>query len=233
MSSLVTSTERSISAGSRPMSAQWSSSTRHLWAITSGAPKPCQVSAHCATSRSITLSPPPPISTGILPRTGGGLSLPEARVDHGQGFAEGVQPRDRGTELVAVLGVVALEPARAQPEDQAAAGDVIDGARHVGEQVRVAVGVAGHERAEVDALGGLGHRSEQAPALEMRALGVAEQRMEVIPGEQRVGALRHRRAARCRASACRCSAAARPAGRCAGDARSCMPRARARRSGGS
>ena len=189
MSSLVTSTERSISAGSRPIAAQWSSSTRHLCAITSGAPKPCQVSAHCATSRSMTFSPPPPIRIGILPRTGGGLSSPRRVVDHRQRLAEGLQARDRRAELVAVLGVVALEPARAQPEDQPAAGDVIDGARHVGEQVRVAVGVAGHERAEVDALRGLGHGREQAPALEVRAVAVAEEREEVIPGEERVGAL--------------------------------------------
>ena len=65
MSSFVTSTERSISAGSRPMAAQCSSSTRHLCAITSGGPNACQVDAHCATSRSMTFSPPPPISTGI------------------------------------------------------------------------------------------------------------------------------------------------------------------------
>ena len=76
MSSCVTITERSISAGSRPIASQCSSSTRLLWAITSGAPNACQVEAHCATSRSMTFSPPPPISTGIVPRTGGGLSLP-------------------------------------------------------------------------------------------------------------------------------------------------------------
>ena len=45
-----------------------------------------------------------------------------------------------------------------------------------------------HERAEMDALRGLRHRGEQAPALEVRAVGVAEQREEVIPGEERVGA---------------------------------------------
>ena len=159
-----------------------------MCAITSGAPNACQVSAHWATSRSMTFSPPPPIRTGIRPRTGGGLSSPESRVDHRQGIAERLQAGDRRAELVAVLGVVALEPARAQPEDQASARDVVDRARHVGQQVRVAVGVAGHERAEVDALRGLRHRGQQAPALEVRAVGIAEQRVEVIPCEERVGA---------------------------------------------
>ena len=55
----------------------------------------------------------------------------------------------RGPELVAVLAVVALEPARADAEHEATVADVVDGARHVGEQVRIAVRVARDERAEL------------------------------------------------------------------------------------
>ena len=66
----------------------------------------------------------------------------------GQRSREVAEPARRGAELVAVLLVVALEPTGADAEDEAAVADVVDRAGHVGEQVRVAVRVAGDERAD-------------------------------------------------------------------------------------
>jgi hypothetical protein len=66
------------------------------------------------------------------------------------------------------------------------ARDVVDGAGHVGQEVGVAVGVAGHQGADLGPLGGLGHRTEQRPALQVRAVAVAGEGEEVIPGEDRV-----------------------------------------------
>ena len=82
-------------------------------------------------------------------RTGGGLPLPSRGLDARQRLAQVAQAVGRVAELVAELVVVALEPAGADAEDQPAARDVVDGAGHVGQQLRVAVAVAGHERAEL------------------------------------------------------------------------------------
>ena len=92
----------------------------------------------------------------------------------------------RRPELVAVLVVVALRPARAEPEDDPPVAHVVDRPGDVGEQVRVAVRVAGDERPELDALGRLGPRREQRPALEVRPGPVAVQRIEVVPGVEHV-----------------------------------------------
>ena len=54
-----------------------------------------------------------------------------------------------GAEVVTVCGVVLFVPPGAQTEDQPAAADVVDGAGHVGEQVRVAVADAGDEEADL------------------------------------------------------------------------------------
>ena len=91
-------------------------------------------------------------------------------------------------EVVAVLVEVLLEPAGADAEDRAAAGDLVDRAVGVGEVVGVAVGVADDERAELDALGHLGHRAEHGQALEVLAFRLAAQRIEVVPVEEAVDA---------------------------------------------
>ena len=75
----------------------------------------------------------------------------------------------RAAERVAVLGVVGLEPARADAEHEAPAAHVVDRARHVGVQIGVAIGVARHERAQARALVAAGERREQRHALEVRA----------------------------------------------------------------
>ena len=99
----------------------------------------------------------------------------------GSAAREVAEPARRGAELVAVLVVVALEPAGADAEHEATVAEVVDRARHVGEQVRVAVRVARHERADVGVLGLDGHRREQRVRLEVRGVGVAVQRVEVVP----------------------------------------------------
>jgi hypothetical protein len=108
--------------------------------------------------------------------------------DRGQRAVEVAQPVGRRAELVAVLVVVAPEPAGTDAEDEAPAGDVVDGARHVRLQVRVAVGVTGDQAADLDAAGRLRHRCLHRPGLEVRAVRIAVQRVEVIPVEHGVRA---------------------------------------------
>ena len=104
--------------------------------------------------------------------------------DRERGF-EIVETAHLGAELVSVFVVVLLEPARADAEDEAPVRDVVDRPRHVGQQVRVAVGVAADQRPELDALGLLRPGAEHRPALEVLAgarVGVAAiQREEVVP----------------------------------------------------
>ena len=108
--------------------------------------------------------------------------------DAGQVTGQGAQPPTRRAELVAVLVVVPLEPPRADAQDEPAAADVVDGAGHVGQQVGVAVRVAGDQGADLDPLRRLGPRRQRGPALEVRTVPVAVQRVEVVPGEGDVDA---------------------------------------------
>src|SRR6185436_19750462 len=64
-----------------------------------------------------------------------------------------------------VGGVLVLLPARAKAQDGAAAADDIDLRDLLGEDGRVAVGVAGHERAETDVGHGRCQRREHGPDL--------------------------------------------------------------------
>ena len=66
--------------------------------------------------------------------------------------------------------------------------DVVERAGHVGLQVGVAVGVAIHERAELDALGLLRPRAEHGPGFEVHPLVTAGEREEVVPVEDDVDA---------------------------------------------
>ena len=80
---------------------------------------------------------------------GRGSELTEPVDEQGERVAEVAQPVRRGLEVVAVLRVVALEPPRADAEHEPTVADQVDRARHVGEQLRVAVRVARDERAEL------------------------------------------------------------------------------------
>jgi hypothetical protein len=93
--------------------------------------------------------------------------------------------RGRG-EVVIVLAIVALVPARPKPEDEPPAADVVDGAGHVGQQVRVAVADPGHQAPQLDALGDLGERAEHREGLEVLPRRIACIREEVVEIEHDV-----------------------------------------------
>src|ERR671912_3044124 len=63
---------------------------------------------------------------------------------------------------------------------------MVDRTRHICEQVRVPVGVARDECPELYPLRDLSHRPEERPALEVLAFGIAVERVEVVPGENRI-----------------------------------------------
>src|SRR5215216_1901625 len=120
-----------------------------------------------------------------LPR-GGRVQLTQPLLYDGHRSIEVPQPAPRRSELVTVLVVILLEPARADPEYEASARYMVDRTRHICEQVRVPVGVARDERPELYPLRDLSHRPEERPALEVLAFGIAVERVEVVPGENRI-----------------------------------------------
>ena len=63
---------------------------------------------------------------------------------------EPAQPRTRGEQVDAVLGVLVLLPPGAEAEDEAAVADDVDGGGLVGQDGGVAVEVAGHQRPQPD-----------------------------------------------------------------------------------
>ena len=180
------STEISIAERSRPSLSQCSARIPSLRSNVAASEKLCQMSACLATSRSVFFSPPPPINTGIF-RVGAGLSWPSLPRSAAAPAAS-ASSRPGSAELVAVLVVVLLEPAGAGAEDQPAAADVVDGAGHVGLQVRIAVGVAVHQAADLDPLVCSAIAASIVHALEVPAVRVAVQREEVVPVEDDVHA---------------------------------------------
>src|SRR4029077_8850547 len=66
--------------------------------------------------------------------------------------------RRHRAEVVAVFGVVRLVPTRAEAEDEATVADVVDGAGHIREQVRVAEPRSPDQKPELGAAGDLGPR---------------------------------------------------------------------------
>ena len=63
---------------------------------------------------------------------------------------------------------------------------MVDGSRHVGQQIRIAVATTGDQGADLDAFGLLGPGAEHGPAFEVCAVGIAGQRVEVVPVEDDV-----------------------------------------------
>lgn len=112
------------------------------------------MSACWATMRRVFFSPAPPMRIGILPG-GWGVELGPPLLDHGKARRQAVEPLAASAELVPVLVIVPLEPARSRSEDEAAlsgavGADVIDCASHVRLQVGVPVAVAVHKGPEFD-----------------------------------------------------------------------------------
>ena len=106
-----------------------------------------------------------------------------------QRLAEPAQPlREAVTELDAVGLVLGLEPGATDAEDRPAAGDVVERRRHLGGERRFAERVGADHQADPDPLGGLGPGGQRQPALEDRAVGAPDDRIEVVPRPQRVEA---------------------------------------------
>ena len=122
-----------------------------------------------------------------MPENGGPLAL-EHRQDDLQGLAEPVEAVGEGAEVVAQRVVLQLEPPGADAEYRAALADHVQRGDRLREQCRVAVGVAGDERAELDALGRRRERAQGGVGLEHRLVGGAEagQLIEVVHHEDGV-----------------------------------------------
>ena len=111
------------------------------------------------------------------------------------GLVEPVEPLAEAAAEVDPVGVVlALEPGAAEPEDRAAARQVVERRRELRRQARVAERVGGDHQPERRPLGDLRPAREDRPALEDRALPRADDRVQVVPRPERRGARRGRRA---------------------------------------
>jgi hypothetical protein len=112
-----------------------------------------------------------------------------------QRLVEAVGPFLVGIKWDAVGAMLELEPTGTDSEVQAPVAHVIDGGRHLRQHRRVAVGVAGHQRADAELRRLRGERAEQRPTFEAGTVGVrAEDGDEVIehPGAveaERLGVL--------------------------------------------
>src|SRR5581483_9156202 len=87
-----------------------------------------------------------------------------------EGLLEAVEALAGGREVVAVAGVLVVVPGRPDPEDGPAGGDDVEGGDDLGQQRRVAVGDAGHHRAERRPRRAGGEGPEQRVGLEHRVL---------------------------------------------------------------
>ena len=105
-----------------------------------------------------------------------GALVGEQAGDRRAGLIQPVGPAGNGAVVEAVAPVLVLLPARAQPEHQPAAADVVDGGGLLGQYRRVAVGVAGDHGPEPDPGHGRGQPGQQRPAL------VGGQQFRVDPG---------------------------------------------------
>jgi 3-hydroxyisobutyrate dehydrogenase-like beta-hydroxyacid dehydrogenase len=121
----------------------------------------------------------------VLPgERGGGLAQ---QADDGlDALVEAVEPLAQRRQVDPVCVALHLVPRRAQAQFQPAAGDDVHGRGHVGQHRRVPVDHAGHLTAEPDPPGGLGHRGQHRPGLEVGPGQVAGQRIEVVPVPRRL-----------------------------------------------
>ena len=93
----------------------------------------------------------------------------------------------KGSEFIAILDVVALFEAAAEPQDRPAAGYMIDGTRHVGDQIQVAVADAVDQRTKRDTRRAGRLRGQHRPTLKARHIRVSRAK-EMVPVKQRIGA---------------------------------------------
>src|SRR5262249_29116329 len=104
-----------------------------------------------------------------------------------QGFLEAVEALARARELEAERVVLLLVPSCADPEDRPAARDDVERRGHLGEDGRVPVRHAGHERADVRSVRARRQPAEQRVPLQHRLRRAAEGRQlpEVIHDPER------------------------------------------------
>ena len=189
MSSLVTSTERSISAGSRPMAAQWSSSTRDLCAITSRRAEGVPGVGPLRDEPQHDLLAAAADQHGDAAAHGRRVEHAEARVDHRQRVAERLQARDRAcrTRSRTRRSRARTSPSRGRGSaGRPRCGRPCAPCRPAG----WGCGRSCSSRARRSGCARWPRPSppSRRPALEVRAVGIAEERVEVVPGEERVGA---------------------------------------------
>jgi hypothetical protein len=98
-------------------------------------------------------------------------------------LGEELEPLLAVEEREAVLDVLALVPARAHPDLDAAVRDVVDRGRHAGEHARVAIGRGRDHRAEADAARERCESGERRPGVERVGLG-ADDRGVVVGAEE-------------------------------------------------
>src|SRR5437867_8309519 len=125
----------------------------------------------------------------VLAREGSALLAPEELL-HAERLVELGETHADGRELVAVALVLALVPAAPDAVDQAAAGEHVDGRRHLRDQRRRAVGVAGDEDTDPDARRLASERGEHRPGLELRLGARPHDRVEMVVQPDRVEAER-------------------------------------------
>src|ERR1700687_3657085 len=114
------------------------------------------------------------------------LFLREHATDDLTGLVQGFEAAGNRLEIDAEVLMFQLEPAGADAEVEAAAADVIERRRHLGEHARVAVGIAVHEMTEARAFRGLRTSAQRRPALEAWVIGGHEDRVEMVEVPQRV-----------------------------------------------
>ena len=177
---------RSIVAGSRPIASQWPCEdlglvpegleperepVGHVGVLRGDLQRPLLAAATDEDARSAGLDRARDVERLVDPVVGPGEGravLGEHRPDDRQRLVEAVHPLADRRELVAVADVLLLVPGRPEPEDRPTAGDDVERRRRLGQERRVAVGHAGHERAQPDPRRLAGERGEGRPALEHR-----------------------------------------------------------------
>lgn len=112
------------------------------------------------------------------------------RHDDLQRLLELLEPLGEGVEVESQLPVLELEPSGADAQDGPPRADDVQGRDHLGEQGRIAIGVAGHQRRQLHPLGGRGQRPERRIRLEHGFVGLAQsgQLIEVVHQEHGVEA---------------------------------------------
>jgi 3-hydroxyisobutyrate dehydrogenase-like beta-hydroxyacid dehydrogenase len=110
-----------------------------------------------------------------------GRGLAQQPDDGLDALVEPVEPLPQRRQVDPVGVALHLVPPGAQTEFQPPAGDDVHGRGHVGQHRRVPVDHAGHLAADPDSPGGLGHRRQHRPGLEVGSGQVASQRIEMVP----------------------------------------------------